>query len=82
MIDQKDAKILNILQKNSRTTNAEIARQIKMAPSAALERLRRLEEKNIIRKYTVQVNPNDVERDLLSFGHLVIVYEPYCSLVG
>ena len=41
-----------------------------MAPSAALERLRRLEEKNIIRKYTVQVNPNDVERDLLAFIHV------------
>lgn len=69
-MDGKDAEILNILQKNSRTSNAEIARQINMAPSAVLERIRRLEEKNIIKKYTVQVNPADVHRDLLAFVHV------------
>jgi Lrp/AsnC family transcriptional regulator, leucine-responsive regulatory protein len=69
-MDGKDAEILNILQKNSRTSNAEIARQINMAPSAVLERIRRLEEKKIIKKYTVQVNPADVERDLLAFVHV------------
>lgn len=66
----KDAEILNILQKNSRISNAEIARQIDMAPSAVLERIRRLEEKSIIKKYTIHVNPSEVERDLLAFVHV------------
>ncbi|HJX28968.1 MAG TPA: AsnC family transcriptional regulator, partial [Thermoanaerobaculia bacterium] len=43
MIDEIDRQILNILQQNARTTNAEIARQIGMAPSAVLERIRKLE---------------------------------------
>ena len=67
MINETDAKILNILQKNSRTPNAEIARQIKMAPSAVLERIRRLEKNNIIQKYSVQIDPVHVEKALLAF---------------
>ena len=67
MINEIDNKILNILQKNSRTTNAEIARQINMAPSAVLERIRRLENKKLIKKYTVQINPVEVGRGLLAF---------------
>ncbi len=67
MIDTIDAKILNILQNNSRTSNAEIARQIKMAPSAVLERIRRLEKKNIIENYTVHIDPDHVDRGLLAF---------------
>ena len=67
MINEIDAKILNILQMNSRTTNADIARQINMAPSAVLERIRRLEKKKIIAKYTAQINPEEVKRGLLAF---------------
>lgn len=66
-MNEIDAKILNILQNNSRTTNAEIARQINMAPSAVLERIRRLETKKIIERYTVRINPVDVKRGLLAF---------------
>jgi len=69
-MDGKDTEILNILQTNSRTSNAEIARQVKMAPSAVLERIRRLEEKRIIKKYTVQVNPSEVDKNLLAFVHV------------
>jgi Lrp/AsnC family leucine-responsive transcriptional regulator len=70
MINEKDLQILNILQKNSRTSNAEIARQIKMAPSAVLERLKRLQEKKIIKRYTIQVNPEVVGKELLAFVHV------------
>jgi Lrp/AsnC family leucine-responsive transcriptional regulator len=70
MIDGKDADILKILQANSRTSNAEIARRVKMAPSAVLERIRKLEEKGIIKKYTIQVNPFAIDKDLLAFVHV------------
>ncbi len=67
MINEIDAKILNILQDNGRTSNAEIARRIKMAPSAVLERIRRLEKRKIIKKYTVQINSTEVGKNLLAF---------------
>ena len=67
MINQIDAQILNILQQNSRISNAEIARQIKMAPSAVLERIKKLEKDKIIKKYSVQIEASEVDKELLAF---------------
>jgi Lrp/AsnC family leucine-responsive transcriptional regulator len=38
-----------------------------MAPSAVLERIRRLEQRKIIKKYTAQIDPKEVDRGLLAF---------------
>lgn len=70
MINKIDAQILNILQENSRISNAEIARRIKMAPSAVLERIKKLEKNEIIKKYTTQLNAAEVNKDLLAFIHV------------
>ena len=67
MIDETDRQILNILQENARTSNAEIARQIDMAPSAVLERIRRLEAKGVIQGYEVRINPEALGLGLLAF---------------
>jgi len=67
MINKIDAQILNILQQNSRISNAEIARQIKMAPSAVLERIKKLEKNRIIKKYTVQIEASEVDKELLAY---------------
>lgn len=70
MINKIDAQILNILQENSRISNAEIARRIKMAPSGVLERIKKLEKNEIIKKYTAQLNAAKVNKDLLAFIHV------------
>jgi Lrp/AsnC family leucine-responsive transcriptional regulator len=67
MIDEIDRQILNLLQENARTSNAEIARQIDMAPSAVLERIRRLEAKGVIQGYEVRINPEALGLGLLAF---------------
>jgi Lrp/AsnC family leucine-responsive transcriptional regulator len=67
MIDDIDRKILNILQQNARTSNAEIARQIDMAPSAVLERIRRMETRGVIQGYEVRINPEAVGLNLLAY---------------
>lgn len=67
MIDDIDLQILNILQQNARTSNAEIARQVDMAPSAVLERIRRLEAKGVIQGYEVRINPEALGQNLLAF---------------
>jgi Lrp/AsnC family transcriptional regulator, leucine-responsive regulatory protein len=67
MIDVTDAKILTILQENARTSNAEIARQVDLAPSAVFERIRKLEERGVIEGYTARVNPRAVGLPLLAF---------------
>ncbi|WP_022660921.1 Lrp/AsnC family transcriptional regulator [Paucidesulfovibrio longus] len=67
MIDSSNKKILNILQKNARTTNADIARQIGKAPSAVLERIRKLEVNGVIQGYEARVAPLSVGLGLTSF---------------
>ncbi len=67
MIDELDIKILNIIQKNARIPNAEIARQVDMAPSAVLERIRKLEERGIIMGYEARLNAEALELGLVAF---------------
>lgn len=67
MIDDTDRQILKLLQENARTSNAEIARQVGMAPSAVLERIRRLETKGVIQGYEARINPEALGLGLLAF---------------
>jgi len=67
MIDEIDNKILTIIQKDARTSNAEIARTVGLAPSAVLERMRKLEDKGIIRGYHADIDPRKLDYRLTCF---------------
>lgn len=67
MIDDKDREILAILQQNARISNAEIARQVGMAPSAILERIRRLEAGGVIQGYEARISPEALGYNLLAY---------------
>ena len=62
-----DLRILEILQTNARETQAEIARDIGLAPSAVLERVRKLESRGIIRGYTALVDAKALDLPILAF---------------
>lgn len=66
-IDEIDLQILQILQEKARIPNAEVARQVGMAPSAVLERIRKLEERGIIEGYEVRLNPRPFGQGLAAF---------------
>jgi Lrp/AsnC family leucine-responsive transcriptional regulator len=66
-IDEVDAKILRILQENARTTQADISKAVGLAPSAVLERIRKLEARGAIREYVARVDPHVANRPLLAF---------------
>jgi Lrp/AsnC family leucine-responsive transcriptional regulator len=67
MIDETDRKLVSILQNNARTSNAELARRVGLTPPAVFERIRKLEERGVVRGYTAQVDPEAVGRGLLAF---------------
>jgi Lrp/AsnC family leucine-responsive transcriptional regulator len=67
MIDKQDLAILSILQENARTPNVAIARRVGLAPSAVLERIRKLERTGVIRGYEPRVNPAVIGSPLLAF---------------
>ena len=66
-MDAIDAKILTILQNDARTSNAAIARDLDMAPSAILERIKKLQAKGAIRGYEAKLEPKELGMDLLAF---------------
>ena len=70
MIDEISLKILKILQNKARIPNVEVARQVGMAPSAVLERIRKLEKQGFIDGYEVRLNPQRFHRTLVGFIHV------------
>jgi Lrp/AsnC family transcriptional regulator, leucine-responsive regulatory protein len=66
-LDNTDLKILSNLQSNSCLSNVELAKKLGMAPSAALERVKKLEQKGIILGYPTRINPEALNLHLLAF---------------
>jgi Lrp/AsnC family leucine-responsive transcriptional regulator len=67
MIDEIDAKILEILQKKGRTRRNELAEQVGLSLPAASERLRKLEESGIIAGYYARVDHHALGKDVTAF---------------
>jgi Lrp/AsnC family leucine-responsive transcriptional regulator len=67
MIDDFDQKILHILQEDARISNAELSRRVGMAPSAVLDRVRRLEERGVILGYEARLSPKALNLGLTAF---------------
>lgn len=66
-LDHIDRRLLDLLQTDGRTSNADLARAVKMAPSAVFERVKRLERDGVIRRYAAHLDPRALERALLAF---------------
>ena len=66
-LDAIDRRLLELLQADGRMSNADLARTVRMAPSAVFERVRRLERDGVIRGYGAQLDPRALERPLLAF---------------
>ena len=67
IIDDIDLQIIALLQDNARISNAEIARHVGLAPSATLERLRKLEGRGLVQGYTTRLAPGPLGYPLLAF---------------
>jgi Lrp/AsnC family transcriptional regulator, leucine-responsive regulatory protein len=66
-IDGIDRQILALLQDNARMTQTEIAKAVGLAPSAVLERMRKLEARGVIAGYVALVDPQVVDQRMLAF---------------
>jgi Lrp/AsnC family transcriptional regulator, leucine-responsive regulatory protein len=82
MIDGIDDKILKNLQENARISNAEIARRVGLAPSAVLERIRRLERDGVVLGYTARIAPAAVGRGTLAFVFVQAESRPFDRSLG
>lgn len=56
-MDEIDQKILKILMRDARISQKELAAKVGLSAPGAAERVRRLEERGIIRGFTIDVDP-------------------------
>ena len=59
-IDNMDRRILTVLQKNGRMSNAELSEKVNLSPSACHRRVQRLEKEGFIRNYVAMVDPRRI----------------------
>ena len=56
-LDQTDRAILKHLQSHAKLTNVQLAEEIGLSPASTLERVRKLENKGIIKSYHARLAP-------------------------
>jgi Lrp/AsnC family transcriptional regulator, leucine-responsive regulatory protein len=66
-IDKVDLQILDLLQENGRISQHDLAKAVGLSAPAVGERLRKLEERGIIRQFTAVLDPRRLGWDILAF---------------
>ncbi len=71
-IDATDARILTVLQKRGRISNAELSEEINLSASACHRRVQRLEQAGIIREYVALLDPRKLGRPTIVFVEITL----------
>ncbi|MDO3642557.1 MAG: Lrp/AsnC family transcriptional regulator [Mucilaginibacter sp.] len=79
ILDKTDLHILRLMQENARISNADLARELGMAPSGILERVKKLEQKNVILQYTTRIDPDVLQQKMLAFIFMKASDGPGCN---
>ena len=66
-IDKTDLKILKLLQKNSKITNLDLSKRIKLSPAPTLERVKKLESTGVITSYHAKVDRAKLGLNVMTF---------------
>jgi Lrp/AsnC family leucine-responsive transcriptional regulator len=66
-IDEIDAKILELLQRDGRMKRSDVAEEVGLSISAVSERMRKLEERDVIRGYKAIVDAKRLRLDITAF---------------
>lgn len=67
MLDQTDLEILSLLKDNSRIQWREIGEIVHLTGQAVANRIRRMEDMDIIEGYTVKLNQSKLGKNLIAF---------------
>jgi Lrp/AsnC family leucine-responsive transcriptional regulator len=63
-LDEIDLSILDLLQTSSKITNAMLAEKVGISPPSTLERVRKLEQRGIIRGYVALLEPSELNKSI------------------
>ncbi|CAL2108252.1 Transcriptional regulator, AsnC family [Tenacibaculum sp. 190524A02b] len=67
ILEEVDLNIITCLKENARASFAEIGRKIKLSPSATRERIHKLEERGVIKKYSVELDNKLLGHEMEAF---------------
>jgi Lrp/AsnC family transcriptional regulator, leucine-responsive regulatory protein len=66
-LDETDVQILNLLQRDGRITNADLAKAVGLSAPSVLQRVRILEKSGIIKSYVTILDAERLGRKLIAF---------------
>lgn len=71
-IDAIDARILRVLQKRGRISNADLSEAVNLSASACHRRVQRLEKAGIIKDYVALLDPRKLDRRTVVFVEITL----------
>lgn len=74
-MDKLDRKLLGLLQRDAKLTNADLGRRIGLSVSAVNERIRKLQTAGVIRAFEARLDPEALGRGICAFV-LVLIERP------
>jgi len=69
-LDQTDCDLLELLQKNGRSTVKELAEQLGLSSTPVFERIKKLEKSGVIDHYAAVLNSDKIGKKLYAFAHI------------
>ncbi|HTS79980.1 MAG TPA: Lrp/AsnC family transcriptional regulator [Myxococcaceae bacterium] len=76
-MDDVDAEIVDLLQADARLTQAQIAKKVGLSQPSVADRIRKLEEQQIVTGYTARVDPRKLGKDITAFIGVGIEHPKY-----
>jgi DNA-binding Lrp family transcriptional regulator len=73
-LDDRDWRLLRLLQDDGRISNAELARQVNLSAPGLQKRIRKLEQRGVIRRYVTLLDRQAVGLDLLCFVNVSLAH--------
>ncbi|MBE0457481.1 MULTISPECIES: winged helix-turn-helix transcriptional regulator [Pseudoalteromonas] len=73
MLDRIDLAILDVLQKNGRISNVNLAKQVNLSPSPCLDRVKRLEQEGYIEGYFAKLSEAKLNQSLVAHVQVSLV---------
>ena len=84
-MDNLDYKILECLKSNARIKASQISKEIHLSVSAVLERIKKMENNNIIKNYTITVDNNKLGNGISALMEVSLdhpkFYESFTNII-
>lgn len=74
-LDDIDRKIIDLLRRDARMTNAALGAEVGLAAPSVFERIRKLEKRGVLKGYSVRVDEAALGKTLTAFIRLTAAYD-------